>query len=379
MSLNKVLCFFGCRRNRWLTSRRLSSRETQRLKRQRSVLNTCAHGPHSPDINDLIQATASQGWHEQKDVMKWLNNSKEINIFITGKTGVGKSTLVNGLLGAKVAKEDCMFDLEVTEVNGYEKEFENESLKVTVWESSGLQDGTSKEAQYLANMKKRCSDMDICIYCVSMMVTRFYEGCPDIIAMKKLTAVFGRKMWENSVFVLTFANTAEDLDSHLLEADDGQKPDMFKTKVQLWKERLVSVLINDGIEEAVANRVEVVPVGHAIIPELLDRDHWLNHFWFATLHTMTPRAQPAMLKLIFGCILKEIPNKHQRKFIDKNLLVMSEHGAVVKEKFWENEVERAIGCKIRKGASVLEPHSILMEIAKQLQQTFQEYIKEKKC
>lgn len=142
---------------------------------------------------------------------------------------------------------------------------------------------------------------------------------------------------------------------------------------------IAATLINDvGIEEAVANRVEIVPVGHVNYCALLDHDHWLSHFWFATLHTMNPQAQPAMLKFIFGCILKEVPNEYQKKFIDKNLLVKSKHGAVVKEKFWENEVEKAIGCKIRKGASVLEPHSILMEIAQRLQQTFQEYIERKK-
>ena len=38
------------------------------------------------------------------------------------------------------------------------------------------------------------------------------------------------------MFVLTFANLAEDLDSNILEADDDdEKAKLFQDKVQLWK------------------------------------------------------------------------------------------------------------------------------------------------
>ena len=135
----------------------------------------------------------------RKEVMEWFRGSKEVRIFITGKTGVGKSTLVNGLVGKVMAKEGDTLDPETSKVKSYEKQ--HHCVKVTVWDSPGLQDGTSNEANYLKDMKRRCSGMDICIYCVSLMETRFTEGCADIVAMKKLTSVFGKKMWENAVFV----------------------------------------------------------------------------------------------------------------------------------------------------------------------------------
>ena len=169
-----------------------------------------------------------------QELTEWFQNSNEVKIFITGKTGVGKSTVVNGLVGKQMAKEGDTLDPETSVVKGYKTK--HRSVYVTVWDSPGLQDGTNNENEYLGDMKKQCSDMDLSIYCVSLKETRFFKGCADIIAMKKLTEIFGRKMWENAMFVLTFANLVEDLDSNILEADDDdEKAKLFQDKVQLWK------------------------------------------------------------------------------------------------------------------------------------------------
>ena len=323
----------------------------------------------------------------RRDVLQWFKNSKEVNIFITGKTGVGKSTLVNGLVGDKLAKEGESLDPETAEVTRYEKKFDwnkDEPITVKVWDSPGLQDGTSNEAQYLADMKEKCSDMDICIYCVSLLDTRFEEDDADVIAMKKLTQVFGKKMWENSLFVLTFANLANDMDAEILVAEDGQKPELFKAMIQVWKESVVSTLITHvGVDEDVANRIKVEPAGYATQPALLDRDHWLSPVWFSTLYAMNPRAQPAMMKINFGRIIEkreEICDEDLEKFIHEQPLIFSRRGAAVGEKYGESEVGKAIGCRMGKGASVeiklvLELHAVAVEMAKRLEQAFLEYIK----
>ena len=322
----------------------------------------------------------------RRDVLQWFKSSKEVNIFITGKTGVGKSTLVNGLVGDKLAKEGDTLDPETAEVTSYEKKFEwqeNDSVTVKVWDSPGLQDGTSNEAQYLADMKEKCSDMDIWIYCVSLMETRFEEDDEDVTAMKKLTEIFGKRMWENSLFILTFANLAQDMDAEILEAEDGQKPELFKAMIQAWKESVVSTLVTHvGVDEAIANRIEIVPAGYSIEPALLDRDHWLSPVWFAALYTMNPRAQPAMMKLNFGRIVEkpeEIRDEDLQKFIHEQPLIFSQRGAAVGEKYGESEVGKAVGCRMGKGASVeiklvLELHTVAVEIAKRLQKAFMEYI-----
>lgn len=322
----------------------------------------------------------------RRDILQWFRNSKEVSIFITGKTGVGKSTLVNGLVGDEVTKEGHGLDPETAEVTCYEKVFgkKDEGVKVTVWDSPGLQDGTSREAEYLADMKSKCSGMDICIFCVSMMETRLDDpDCADIIAMKKLTGVFGKTMWENALIVLTFANLAEDIDTEIMVAEDAQKPELFKSKVQLWKETLATTLINVvGIDKKLVDEVEVVPAGYSTEPALLDRDHWLSPVWFAALYAMNPRAQPAMMKINFSRIVgnsEEVREEELQKFIHEQPIIFSKRGAVVGSKYGESEVGRAIGCKMGKTASfevelAMELHAVAVEIAKQFNEAFMQFI-----
>ena len=103
--------------------------------------------------------------------------------------------------------------------------------------------------------------------------------------MNKLTEVFGKKMWENAMFVLTFANLAEDLDSEILEAEDKMKPEKFQAKIQKWKDVLADTLINHiiSVGEEVAKQIQVVPAGYPTEPALFNREHWLSPIWLAAL------------------------------------------------------------------------------------------------
>ncbi len=76
----------------------------------------------------------------ETSVDKWWHGSKSISVFVSGKTGVGKSTLVNALLGEKVAKEGDTLDPETSEVKSFTGNIQE--IDVTVWDSPGLQDGT---------------------------------------------------------------------------------------------------------------------------------------------------------------------------------------------------------------------------------------------
>jgi GTPase SAR1 family protein len=293
--------------------------------------------------------------HIRQELVKWFDNSNEVQIFITGKTGVGKSTLVNGLVGEKVAKEGETLDRETSVVTDYR--CNHRSVDVTVWDSPGLQDGTNQEGDYLKDMKKKCSDVDLSIYCVSLKETRFVPNCPDILAMRKLTSLFGKKMWENAMFVLTFANLAEDLDSKFLEADtEEEKVELFEAKVKRWKDVLTAALINDvGVDKKVAERIEVVPAGHENIPELLDRPHWLSPIWFAALYAMNSRAQPAMVKLNYNRIVSkpgEVRSEDLKKFIYEQPLIFAQRGQLIGARYGAGEVGKMIGSKVGQDTSV---------------------------
>ena len=86
-----------------------------------------------------------------KKLAKWQDNSKSVKILITGKTGTGKSALINSITGLEVSKEGHSLEPETEKVKYSLKEVGNVSLKV--WDSPGLQDGKVGEDGTIAEAK----------------------------------------------------------------------------------------------------------------------------------------------------------------------------------------------------------------------------------
>ena len=307
------------------------------------------------------------------EIVKWFRNSNKVSILLTGKGGAGKSTLVNSLIGNKVAKEGETLKPETTEVTGHKQQIRD--VEVTVWDSPGLQDGSTKGDQYLAEIKRKCKGVDLCVYCISLKQTRFTEGCDDIIAMKKLTRVLGKRLWEHAIFVLTFANVVEHTDTEILRAEDAEKPQLFEAKMELWKNNLTKALVKDiGLDKAVASRINVVPAGYTTKPALLDRDHWLSPVWFAALYAMNPEAQPAMMKINLHRIVEspeEIREEDKAKFIKEQPLIFSKRGTEIGKKFGEGKVGTAVGHHMGEMASQDIVKAITVtELSKQIESFF---------
>ena len=131
----------------------------------------------------------------------------KFSLLITGKTGVGKSSLVNALFGTEVrAREGNKKFADTVEVIVYTET--KEGVNIRVWDSPGLEDGTGNDETYLADIGSEITEeLDLVIFCLKMDETRLNSG--DRGALKRLTERFGKNIWKNALIALTFANKVE--------------------------------------------------------------------------------------------------------------------------------------------------------------------------
>lgn len=231
---------------------------------------------------------------EDGDMKQWCG-AKRIEILITGKTGVGKSTLVNALVGRKVAKEGSKLRPETMGVTEYQL-MTDQGVEIIVWDSPGLQDGTDNEPAYLAEMKEKCSNVDIVICCIKLETkAKLGEEQADFEAIRKLTETFGPDWWKYSVFVMTFGNQ---LESMLKTKHQGAViEEKFNARIDSWEQRIHQALLSAGVPEKIVRQVPVTVAGHFKKPHLPGRQYWFSLLWRTILHHTNPKSQPALVKM----------------------------------------------------------------------------------
>ena len=233
----------------------------------------------------------------QASVQGWLSGSNSVNMLVTGKTGVGKSSLINGIVGKNVAEEGDSLDRGTVMVQAFS--FKYHDVDTTIWDSPGLQDGLDKEEEYIRDMQhKGCANSDLVLYCARMTDTRFRKEDHD--AIRKLTIGLGKQIWNNAVFVMTFANEARARRERgqKLTPDEEHKRnrDFFKKRLEEWKDKLVGAVVEAGVDAKIAASIPIVPAGYDEEQALPDRDNWLSPLWYASILRMKERSQPALLK-----------------------------------------------------------------------------------
>ncbi len=230
---------------------------------------------------------------EQSGIEQWVKESTEIRLMVTGKTGTGKSTLLNGIVGEKMFKEGETLKPETLTVDSHQTR--RAGVDIIVFDTPGLQDGSGNEQSYLSAIKEKCVDIHLLLYCISMLETRSDLNAHNS-AIKLITKALGPTIWENAVIILTYANVFERRLS-----DQGknkiEKKDCFQEKINEWEAAARDSLRDAGVPNEIAQNVTAIPVGFAKKPHLVCQKYWLSNFWTESLSKMKEKAQAAMVKM----------------------------------------------------------------------------------
>ncbi len=233
-----------------------------------------------------------------------LRTGKSIDVLICGKTGCGKSTLVNGMMGVEVMKKEAANEGDelgycTSKVKPYKET--KDRIDITVWDTPGLMDGTGKEKSYLKDIQDTCPSIHLKLFCIDCSQTRFVRGPnnADFVVMKKFTDAFGTEFWSNTIIVLTMANNVSAYKPKWRTMPPAEMKRKYIQHMDEFTKLIRSLLIEDlALPEDLVSKIKIVPAGYYSERNLPDRDYWLSNFFFECLDALhSPEAKGALLNL----------------------------------------------------------------------------------
>ena len=234
---------------------------------------------------------------------------KEVNILCGGPTGSGKSTLLNSLMGieeAEVQKDrpghtSATFHVGESLDRGTtcvcQEEYTRNGITIRLWDTPGLEREDDIDEAYLEEIKKKCQDYDIFLYCVQGNVDKATELLGGKSSLVKFTKIFGPKLWENGVIAITQANRVV-VDYKIKKKSDPSIDidKLFQDRMDEWKKHIKTALINAEVKENEVNEIPILPVGWKKKSVILPGDlNWLRELHDQFIMRMKLRGMPAFI------------------------------------------------------------------------------------
>lgn len=259
-------------------------------------------------------------------INEWCAKGKRsLKILVAGKVGVGKSSLINGLIGRQIAPEGDDVTSVTHTVNEYKDQING--VDVIIFDTPGLFDPEAHcDRETLQEIcKKTGGTIDLLLICLKM-TERIDVTHVQII--QKLKEVFPTDtVWKNTLLVLTFANEVhlprtrgkpQPEDETKLRDYFGKRLSEFRTKLPEYLRHIPSHLLKE---------IPIVPAGYDE-PNLPGYDDWLSKFWVKAFTRASDNAKPALLRISEGRFM-ENPNRERMPPHLRQISMQITWGAVV--------------------------------------------------
>lgn len=218
----------------------------------------------SPGQNENLYSLESFLPKVREQLEELQKRKKPVSILVIGLTGVGKSTLINKLLGKTVSRVGHTGAAVTQGVKEYDGEFLKVKLKVTDTLGFGIANGGS----FLNTLEEIVNEeFDLVLICSKL------DGRLDQLTKDMFSALHGhQKMWERSVVVLTQANKF--LQNESLPKDDVGRAAAISSKIEEFKKYII-----DFIPKNEREKIPFCVTGKSDEVKLPTTDDWVLDLW----------------------------------------------------------------------------------------------------
>ena len=224
-------------------------------------------------------------------ICKWIaklqNDCPRFCALVVGQTGVGKSTLINNLLGEDVAGVGSNLTSCTPAVRSYEGVVKGVPVKLI--DTPGLDDATTGNDERNVEEIRRLlqeENIHLIIYCTKISETRLHKGI--IRTFKKYTEI--GVDWEKTVIALTFADGLCP-PSSMKEIPGFNIGTYFEDKVTEWRREIPKALAEVvHLREEEVTQIKINPTISASGDLLPNGKEWYNAFWLDVLAVLNPGA-----------------------------------------------------------------------------------------
>ena len=226
---------------------------------------------------------------------------KECTVVVMGRTGAGKSSLINSLLCDRSAVKAARGAGPVTQQPECMK-MEINGLNFLIWDTPGLFDKAGRGDHYMRDMKEKIGEFHLVLLAIEVRDSVRFEHS-DREVMKLLYAEFGRAIFQNMVVVFTKANLlldrlVDDVRTGKLTGTDphDEQYRLIEELKSQWKAALDDVVCSSidlpmlPAAEINFNQDKPLPVGN--------RYHrWYANLWKACLAMANDKAALTFIEL----------------------------------------------------------------------------------
>ena len=194
-------------------------------------------------------------------VKNWEAAKRDLVIVTAGKAGVGKSTVINNLLGLEGEKAaEAKFAPEpVTKIVDH---YDGKKYRITVriFDTPGLDAEDSEQEQKTLATLSLLTKVDLMLYCISLVGGRISESDQRIV--EKLTNRFDGEIWKHTVLVLTHGD--------VVLQTGGLTTEKFREILNGFTKKFEELLKNAGVRDVPVKSIQNIEPDYIVSkPEIV--------------------------------------------------------------------------------------------------------------